>query len=384
MSAAAVVLYSVTMPRARTIWRIAIATTAALVVIAIGFSASELYVARTAIEASAARAREALVAHRQEFIDDQNFLASLAFFAARPGKRDAGPLIGPRVHWSCVGPEGAHGSVPGLMLDQTVIDKLGKDWMHAGPEAWTGVDLAWMSRLKEYDLWDLDQNRVPSDPRFFSDPNPDNRDLFGWAKLRIAKGIHDGAVGPALSEVEELARLCFATERLSPQIDGLAILGLVSQTRQRLAIAAPAPDADREIPRIKRAVFGAIAFARLGTPVSYEADFSRIAVGRCAALHEGLQIALQIRADLRDTRPADYQHMERLLAAAPDCRLGSLRRRWALADDERQFQSDGWWDRVTTRWIPGSRHLRGEVLLAISEQDWFRQYTNPPRSRHDD
>jgi hypothetical protein len=171
------VLYSIRMPRARTIWRIAIATTAALVVIAIGFSGLELYVERKGPEASAARAREALAAHRQEFMDDQRVLAGLPFFASRPGKRDAGPLIGPRVRWIRVDPDGASGSARGVMLDQTAIDKLGKDWMHAGPEAWAGVDLAWMARLKEYDLWDVDQNSLPSDPRFFLDTEPDSRDL---------------------------------------------------------------------------------------------------------------------------------------------------------------------------------------------------------------
>jgi hypothetical protein len=372
------VFYSEVMPRARTIWRIAIGIIAVLVLIAIGFSALELYVERKGPEASAARAREALAAHRQQFVDDQHVLAGLPFFASRPGNRDAGPLIGPRVRWIRVDPEAAPGSVPGMMLDPTVMDKLGKDWMHAGPEAWTGVDLAWMARLKEYDLWDVDQNSLPSHPRFFLDTEPDSRDLWGWAELRIAKGIHDGAVGPALSEVEELARLCFTTERFFPQIDGLGILGLVRQTRQLLAMTATAPAADREnIPRMKRALFGAIAFARLGTPASYETDFSRIAVGRCAALHDGVELALYLRALLRDTRSADYQHMERLLAAAPDCRLGSLRRRWALADDERLLQSNSWWDRVKMRWIPGSRRRRGEVLVAISEQDWFKQYDKP-------
>jgi hypothetical protein len=364
------------MSRAR-MSRIVFATTAVLVAIPIGLSAYSLHVMRKGVEASGARARAALAAHRQEFMDDQQFLARLAFFAPRPGKRDAGPLIGPRVRWRLGSREGATGSVHGMTLEQTVIDQLRKDWMHVGPETWKGVDLAWMSRLKEYDLWDVEQNSIPPDPRLFLDTEPASGDLWGWAKLRIAKGIHDGAAGPALSEVEELARLCFATERFSPQIHGLGILGLVRQTRQRLAIAVPAPAADRETPRIMRAVFGANAFARLGTPASYEADFSRIAVGRCAALHDGLQEALRVRLDLHDTGSADYQHMERLLAAAPDCRLGSLRRRWALADDERPFQPESRWDRVAMRLIPSLRQLRGEALLAIGDQDWFRQYNNP-------
>jgi hypothetical protein len=341
-----------------------------------GFSAYFLHRMREAFEAHAARGRTALATHRQEFMNDQEVLASLPFFAPRPGKRDAGPMIGPRVRWALATPQAtSSAAVRGVTLDRTAIDKLGEDWMHAGPEVWAGVDLAWMSRLAEYDLWDVDQNGIPPDPRFFLDTHPDTGDLWGWAKLRIAKGFHDGAVGPALSEVEELARLCFTTERFEGQIDGLSILTLVRKARKHLAVAAPARAVDGEsIPRIHRAIFGALAFARLETPASYEDDFSRIAVGRCAALHMGLQAALQLRAGLRDARSADYQHMERLLAAAPDCRLGSLRRRWALPDDERMFQPDGWWERVPMRWIPGSRQYKGEVLLAISEQDWFRPY----------
>jgi hypothetical protein len=95
---------------------------------------------------------------------------------------------------------------------------------------------------------------------------------------------------------------------------------------------------------------------------------------------QDVHAALQVRSRLRDTHSADYQHMDRLLAAAPDCRLSSLRRRWALPDDERRFQADDWWARVTMRWIPGARRHLGEVLLGISEQDWFRSYEDPAGS----
>jgi hypothetical protein len=330
---------------------------------------------RKTLETNAARASAALAAHRQEFMDDQLYLSSLALFAPRAGNHDAGLLIAPRVRWILASPGGGTGSVHGATLDQTMIDKLGKDWMYAGPEAWKDVDLAWMSRLTRYDLWNLDETSIKSDPRSFRDREPESKDLWGWAKLRIAKGVHDGAVGPALGEVEDLARLCFRTERFQTQIAGLGLLELEALARQRLAVAAPSPASDPEnILRIKRAIFGAIAFARLGTPNSYEDDFSRIVVGRCAALHDGLQIALQHRADLRETRPADYQHMERLLAAAPDCRLALLRQRWALSDDERMFQSDNWWDRTTMRWVPRWRRLRAALVVALGEQDWLGHY----------
>ncbi len=176
------------------------ATAALLVAVAIGFSVYLVRSMRKGFEGQAARGRAALAAHRQEFMEDQRLLASLPLFAPRPGKRDAGPLIGPRVRWTLATPQATSAaSVHGVALNRTVIDKLGEDWMHAGADVWAGVDTAWMARLSEYDLWDVDQNSVPPDPRFFSDPEPDSADLWGWTKLRIAKGVHDGAVGPALA-----------------------------------------------------------------------------------------------------------------------------------------------------------------------------------------
>ncbi len=104
-------------------------------------------------EARAARLRTALAAHRQEFLEDQHWLASLPMFAPRSGHRDAGPLLGPRVRWMRE-PGDANPISMGGTLDRSVIGKLGDNWMHAGPELWGGVDFAWMAHLGEYDLYE--------------------------------------------------------------------------------------------------------------------------------------------------------------------------------------------------------------------------------------
>jgi hypothetical protein len=358
-------------PRARTIWKTILAIVASLVLVAVAFIGYTVHVMHKTFETSATRARAALAAHRDEFMEDQRWLASLPMFAPRSGNRDAGSLIGPRVHWIVAGSPSAEP----LALDPTAIDKLGDGWVRAGPDVWGAVDLGLMAHLGEYDFWDVDRNSVPPGQQFSMDAEPSITDLAAWAKLRIAKGVHDGALGSAVADVQELARLCFTAERFETQMAGLATLGILRQARERLGAAVPAPAAEREsIARVRRAIFGARAFARLQTAASYEGDFAQIAMGRCAALYDGSHTALLLRAQLREARPADYQHVERLLASSPECRLGSVRRRWAVPDDERLSEPKEWWDRMLMHRIPAYRRFIGETLLAISEQDWFKQY----------
>lgn len=90
---------------------------------------------------------------------------------------------------------------------------------------------------------------------------------------------------------------------------------------------------DEDMTRLLRATWAAVAFAQLHAPASSEDDFARIAVGRCAALDEGLRTALFVRPLLGSAWRAEYAHMARLLAAAPDCRLAAMRSRWATPDD---------------------------------------------------
>lgn len=362
------------MPRAPTSLKVILAFAAVLVIAAFGLSSYTIHTMRRTFEASAARSRTALAAHHQQFMDDQKVLARLPLFQVRSGKRDAGPLIGPRVRWRLATSAASSASTP-LMPDATAVEALGDRWAHAGPDTWAGLDFGWMAQLRGYDLWDLERNSLRPDPRFFTDPEPDSRDLWAWTKLRIAKGVHDGAVEAAVTDVQELARLCYTTERLGTELAGVVIQGLVRLALERLGAPMPVSQVDFETSgRIRRAILGAIAFARLETPSFYEDDFTRIAVGRCAALHDGMYAALVLRPQLGRSRADDFQRMERLLAAAPECRLTWLREEWARPDDDRLREGGDWLHRVTMRWIPGSRQFWGEVLVGVGEQEWFKAY----------
>jgi hypothetical protein len=240
--------------------------------------------------------------------------------------------------------------------------------MHAAPVLWSGVDFGWMARLAEYDYWDVDRNAVAPDHDSWSDTEPDTMDLVAWSKMRIAKGINEHSLAPAVSEVQELARLCLTAERFPTQLAGVAMLRHARRAAEREAPELAGRTVDNEsTDRMLRVISAVRGFARLETPASYEGDFDRIVLGRCAALHDGLRTALLVRSQLREARPADYQHLERLLAASPECRIASVRQRWARPAQERASQPNHWWDDVLMR-------RKGEVLLSIAEQDWFRPY----------
>jgi hypothetical protein len=282
------------------------------------------------------------------------------------------------VAWRSPGP-GATATRGEKALPPATLGKLGGDWLHAGPEVWSGIDVAWMASLAQYDLWDFDRNDLPATPQLDPDSEPVGADLWAWAELRIARGVHDGAATQALAEVRELARLSFTTERRGTQIAGLMLLSLVMDARDRLGITVPMPETDAgTIRRMLRATTGAFALVRLWTPASYEADFTGVRVGRCTALHDGLWTALQVRPLLRDELGPEYQRLDRLLAAAPDCRLGTLRSRWARPDEPQSSEPDDWRDVVLQR-IAG--HLEGKIVLGRSEQDWLGGYEERGRTR---
>jgi hypothetical protein len=374
----------------RTLRTVLISGGSTAVVVVIGVAAATVYTARTTSERSRARQHAALAKHHQEFLEDQRFAATLPIFAHRPGRRDAGPVLGPRVSWAAADREALRryrDSLPeelrGLAPDPALPQKLGKDWLDADPSLWAGLDFAWMSRLAELDFWDLDRDSPePSSPGVALRPTP-GTEISSWAELRLAKGMHDGAAVAGIREVEQLARLCATTEETSTIAIGLGLLRLVDEARGRVASTGGGtgdveqrldPDALR---RVHRALWGARAHAELRTPTLYDADWDRIAVGRCAALGNGLAAAALVRPVLIDSHRAEYERLTKLLATSPECRLSRLRRLWSQADSANIAASNRSWPVRFVRWMPGTRKLFGEMTVAVSEQDWLEQYQAP-------
>jgi hypothetical protein len=319
-------------------------------------------------EETVAHARERISRHEEHFASDQAYAASLPLLAPRGGNRDAGPIVGTRVHWTRVKPGAVeYPALSDLAIDRDLSDKLGKDWLDASPDLWRDLDFGWMAQLAGYDYWDVEKNSV-ADPSDLRGPEPLGSDLSAWARLRLAKGLQENALSSASAEVKELARLCLTTERLEPGLYGILLLAYVRQAQEK----AGGRPFGIELGRLRRALWGAYAFTRLETPPEYAGYSDHFAVGRCIALHDGAWGALLIRAELREARPAEYRRLEVLLANATDCRLGRIREKWAATDEPPHLPT--WWERALWRWAPGLRRAQGETLVAIGAQDWFKGY----------
>jgi hypothetical protein len=331
-----------------------------------------MYKSGFAFDVTVSRAGKMIASHEREFLSDQAYAASLPIFAPRAGTRDAGPLIGPRIHWTRVKPGAVdYAALSDGAIDRGIFDKIGEDWLNAPPELWHRLDFGWMAQLAQFDYWDIEKNSV-SDPSDLIGPDPLSGDLFAWAELRLAKGLHENTLSSAVAEVEELARLCFTTERHSLGLYGIALLADIRRAREKARL----PRFEADLGRINRALWGAIAFARLETPPEYARDYDHLVVGRCAALQYGAWSAIMTRPELRESRFREYGRLDLLLARTPECRLGRIRQRWALSDElaAPRDASSSWWERLLWRWSPAWRRVQGEILVAIGAQDWFKRY----------
>ena len=368
-------------------WKLAVIIVSVAVIAVSLYSALTVATITSAYKARGAVLEAALAKYHQAFIGDQMVARGWPMFMPRSGDRDASPLIGPRTHWivqraawdryvSALPVGERH-----LTLDPDLQAKLAHKWLEAGPQFLSGIDFTWMGQLIDFDYWDLDAHS-PSSPDSAHSPEP-GIDVVTWAKLRLLKGIKEREPASAILEVEELARLCATTESILTVIKALMLLELTDAVRQRMdssgvgaAVVRLGRD-PKEYHRILRALWGALAYAQLRTPPAYEDDWDHIAAGRCAALGHGLASAVTLRALLLPSHALEYEHLTRLLSRSPECRLRRLRRLWGMPmSTEGPLSADDfpWSTRVMFAIVPAGARLSGEARIAISEQDWFRQY----------
>lgn len=344
------------------------------------------------VEDSSRRQRTSLADHHKEFLEDQRLAATIGIFTKRAHRdHDAGSVLGPRLRWYAV-PSALRlyeQSLPertrGLLLDETLAQRLDRAWLTVDPAVWSGLDFSWMAHLDDFDFWDLDSNSPRPFSADFQPPVP-GLELVQWVKLRLASGVHDNTVWQAMRDVEQLARLHAASESIVTLERSLVFLQLNDAVRKDLARHGRATDglgsalgADVR-QRVRRALRGALAHAELGTPAIYDSDWDRIQVGRCAALAHGLGVALAARPVLMYSQRAEYEHLTKLLSASPECRLRWLRQAWARSNaDEsaRLCEGDAWHERFLMRWMPGWCALSARQLVAIGSQDWLGRYEKP-------
>jgi hypothetical protein len=372
----------------RLTYAVGTATTLVLVTVCI-YTLIEMRFTRNIVARSVARQNELLARHHDEFMEDQRLAATLKVFARRQGNRDASPTLGPRVSW-IVSPaaqlqtesSGAAGS-GGDWVKDSLPKEVHGDWLDIDPALWKGLDFSWMAKLGDYDFWELDTNSERASLTNMQLPIP-GLELVNWAKLRLAKGIHDGTLDEAMSEVEELARLYATTENIVTVEESMMFIALIDKTRARFVLHGPVRDdigqpaeADTRW-HVHRALRGALAYTDLTTPAVYEADWNHIAVGRCAALAYGLNVALYARPFLMHSYAGAYERLGRLLASSPKCRLRRTRQLWARPASVKATAECGTWqERFLSHWLPSACTLTGELAVTIARQGWLERYEKP-------
>jgi hypothetical protein len=229
-----------------------------------------------------------------------------------------------------------------------------------------------MSSLAGFDHWDLDAGGPHADGPFRAQPHLFS--LVGWAKLRLAKALAEADPNPGLREVEELTRLYASTEEPSAVLVAAEMLGTIERARELArangATVEPGPDPE-VLKALRRVARAPRAWTALRGSPAHDADWSRLTVGRCAALQDGLSSALALRPFLRWGRREEYERLDRLLAAAPECRLYRVRERWTRPDGPSLPPSGDWLD-----WLAGmgAARLRAEALMSELELEWLEPY----------
>jgi hypothetical protein len=309
---------------------------------------------------------------------------------------DASPLLFAHVRWDKVDGGRTSPEIPEPLSKQ--FKEWGADWpKHAGEAGVELLDLAWMSELDHYGYWDLEPVGGPLDAVAFSpltEPIPQFVDVLDIARARLAQGLASGHHVEAAHEVRELARLSLSTEQLVGAMVTVALLHLEQRAwdeavDRHLDVSGWEPVSEVDRQRLKRvlwAVNAPLALAGNGPMLS-----SKLEVGRCTALRQGLGTAHFLRGYLQRRLPERYGALTRSMEES-SCRLRRQRAVWTDARPEGQlpvsvmaFCAGEFGDPsmslcrapnfVVT--LPFVREYLGMTLVASSTYDWFKPYRSP-------
>ena len=312
---------------------------------------------------------------------------------------DAAALLFAHVRWEkdTVRPD------PAPPVVSAAFKTWGLDWpRHAAELELSGVDLAWMSQLEHFGFWDLEGpdspgHDLPFEPVTETIPNFVDAQLLG--KLRLAQGLQSGGPVRAAAEVRQLARLCLSSESLVGEMIGVALLGIERRVheeavRRGLPVDGWTPISEEDQASLQRVLW--VAPASFDLLASEALAARRPAIGDCAGLREGLNLAFYLDGYLREELPARYESLGRALAD-PRCRLRRLRAAWGLSGQKGQLpvgagacppgtetaQNPACAAPGPLGRLPLLRAYLAQMLVATATPDWFRRYRSdgtPPGS----
>jgi hypothetical protein len=281
---------------------------------------------------------------------DRAELLKIALFRPSAGKHDAGPFLNPRLCWE--GAVSSEENGPHLLeLPPELTRALAAqkswlawriDWAH-----WK-LDFSWLAALSQFDVWSIDATSPAIDPhrqyRASEFPFPRLTDLSAWSKLRLLKAKEDGDVGPALSQVHQLARLLWTNDNLVSAM--VAIVVLRSETDFAAAQSPPIRGPDLiPLPTLDKArrYFWAVAMG-LDPRLNDEA-WGQLAQepGLCLAVNDTVTTtyAVLVRSMLADDLAAPLRRFGALVdQTAGRCRPSWIREAWRNPDYPLLFRAD--------------------------------------------
>ncbi len=166
-------------------------------------------------------------------LEDQQVAKVIATITNSSQQKDAGPFLNPRLVWEggeSEKPENAI-AIPGPIVEQ--LKMWGIDFMsHASEVEFANLDFTWMTKLHDFDFWDLDQSGplAEYEPKaadaLLAAPLP-RWSPYNWAKLRLMKSVADNSTTQALLDIRQLVSLLFSSERHPASLQAISVLRIV-------------------------------------------------------------------------------------------------------------------------------------------------------------
>ena len=250
-----------------------------------------------------------------------------------PRTADASAFLTPFIEWDgteATGMTPPSSSLP--PLSSGTIDAVYAQGFFKRTISFTHIDVSWMKALPNYTHFDLE---APSPWATFDKarsvrhaPQPSSRDLFEWARLRLAKGLADGDVTTASREVRALAAIVWSCERQTMNELASIIVAddaFVRGIARERGLVVEGPDIPTAMV-FEKVIRSAPFLFDVLTPLSVQ-SFERSDARFCGALTTNASLILLDRAAFQAAFPDRVAAIGNSLETSP-CVLARLRRQW--------------------------------------------------------
>lgn len=368
------------------------------------------YAGHAAKEATLGRSRQARAHHERTieqawplFDADQKTLSKLDELARPWRGADASAFLNPMLPWSGdrrLQPAidrfvAAHGPST-LQIPMNVREVLAQE-LELPEEL---PDLKWMTRLGEFDHWNLTQNSpltgwTTTDGTdvdlVFNSAQPDFGELKWAAKLRLAVADEGGGdqLPLACKQVHQLAVLLWRTDQLVGEAMAVQLFRLEREALEQNDLPLTGSYDEETTAALERVAWAAVGFAEMWTPADQrEVRTGRGVLGACGGIREATSMYIVARPLVGEQYPDAYRWLDAQFDGGA-CDLSDRTALWQLTRDG---MPDGYFRYVVDGHetdggraenplavralvsFPPAREALGEILVAVGTIDGFKRY----------